>query len=102
MSIFLCKVKTEQECPATKKRKTEWLNGLKNMPGETLVKLQSPFRKGFPQDVLSYLGMFVEPAGGAGTSATTAHPVDLVLDSFKTAEAAKATTEKLQNFWKMP
>ena len=42
--------------------------------------------------------MFVEPAGGAGTSATTAHPVDLVLDSFKTAEAAKATTEKLQNF----
>ena len=42
--------------------------------------------------------MFVEPAGGAGTSATTAHPVELVLDSFKTAEAAKATTEKLQNF----
>lgn len=35
MSIFLCKVKTEQECPATKKRKTEWQNGLKNMPGDT-------------------------------------------------------------------
>ena len=35
MSIFLCKVKTEQKCPATKKRKTKWQNGLKNMPGDT-------------------------------------------------------------------
>ena len=41
----------------------------------------------------------MEPPVGAGTvPGAVTHPVDLVLDAFKTPESAKATVEKLRAF----
>lgn len=112
-------MKVETENPAAKKRKTDWVNGLKKMPGDTTLA-KDTFLKTLPcyllifwvvcwamkeivyyqdfwEEILQYLSMFVEPSM-PGTATSTAHPVDLVLEAFKTPEITSATISKLKNF----
>jgi len=49
------------------------------------------------EEVLSYLSMFTEPAS-AGTVGLSAHPVDLVMQSFQRAEDVPRLLEKCQGF----
>lgn len=49
------------------------------------------------EEVLSYLAMFTEPAS-AGTVGLSAHPVDLVMQSFQHAEDVPRLLEKCQGF----
>ena len=49
------------------------------------------------QDILSYLSLFAEPSA-AGTTATTAHPADIVMTAFADAETSAATVAKCKHF----
>lgn len=105
-----------------KKRKTEWQAAVKKLPGDTTfvqawvyfvifnvltytsifyISIYSQLSRYFltspDEEVLNYLVMFTEPAA-AGTTGLSAHPVDLVMQSFQVPEDVPLLLKKCQGF----
>lgn len=97
MLIDLMRVSQE---PSTKKRKTEWEAGLRKLEGDTAL-VQAPWNEVSPitrQEILTYLQRFHDQSEHAMNRGEAVHPLDFVMDAFKTPELAKVTVDRMKAF----